>query len=474
MVDYSKQIEAFRESCVRLLPLFKEKLLAHRQANRDRLISRLSFQIKKANISETNFKPQGSVAMGTIIQTRFVDEEYDIDDGLVIPRDQLTNDDGTLMSSPQVREAVREALKDGRFNRQPKLFTNCVRVFYAEEDEEKHHVDFPVYRRWSDEDGNKFRELASADSWVGSNPTQINTWFSGIVEDRNAATAGWGTQFRHLNQLLKRFCRSRSEWLDLLPNGLKLAMLVAECQPSYKARIDVAFADLLANIKSRLEVSKVIRNLAHPDQPMLTRTTNDENVQVLLEKIDSALEQIETLDDAENEKAARSVWDWVFKSDGFFKEFDDAAAEARKSFPHARGIERFAVPWREEPSWSVVQLYTASIAGRWAQSSTSNRWHEFLSDGSALPKHISLRFYCHTNTPKPFAVFWQVVNTGDDAMRARNGLRGQIIPSSTNGAGGLQMREESTLYRGMHWIECFIVKDGVCVARSGPFVVNIQ
>ena len=35
MYDYSKQIEAFREARVRLSPLFKEKLLAHRQANRD-------------------------------------------------------------------------------------------------------------------------------------------------------------------------------------------------------------------------------------------------------------------------------------------------------------------------------------------------------------------------------------------------------------------------------------------------------
>ena len=43
----------------------------------------------------------------------------------------------------ETKERVREALKDKRFKRQPEIFTNCVRVFYAEEDEEKHHVDFP-------------------------------------------------------------------------------------------------------------------------------------------------------------------------------------------------------------------------------------------------------------------------------------------------------------------------------------------
>ncbi|WP_197996831.1 nucleotide-binding domain-containing protein, partial [Gimesia chilikensis] len=31
-----------------------------------------------------------------------------------------------------------------------------------------------------------------------------------------------------------------------------------------------------------------------------------------------------------------------------------------------------------------------------------------------------------------------------------------------------------TKFPGMHWVECFVVKNGVCVARSGEFVVNIE
>src|SRR5690606_25652978 len=84
MFDYSQQIEAFREKKVRLSSDFKEKLLAHRAANRKRLVSRLPNHLEQVHIGEANFKPQGSVAMGTIIQTRFANEEYDIDDGLVL------------------------------------------------------------------------------------------------------------------------------------------------------------------------------------------------------------------------------------------------------------------------------------------------------------------------------------------------------------------------------------------------------
>lgn len=45
--------------------------------------------------------------------------------------------------------------------------------------------------------------------------------------------------------------------------------------------------------------------------------------------------------------------------------------------------------------------------------------------------------------------------------------------AQTAGVGGL-IRKEVTGYTGSHWVECFIVTNDVCVARSGIFKVNIQ
>jgi len=263
------------------------------------------------------------MANDTIIQTTFVYDEYDIDDGLLLNRDELFDEDGNELSPEEVREHLFQALKDKRFTKQPKQVHNCVRVFYKEDDEERHHVDFPVYRKFLDDDGNVIQELAGGDGWMCSDPTQVNSWFLDEVKRLNQLSDGWGTQFRRLVQLMKRFARSRNHW-DL-PNGMKLTMLIHECLPSCDERLDKAFRSLLEQLEIRLASNLVITNLAHSDRPTLTRTNADDNVIELREKVDEALGKLRVMDNVENNtrNIARKAWDWIFRSDGFFEEFDD-------------------------------------------------------------------------------------------------------------------------------------------------------
>lgn len=129
----------------------------------------------------------------------------------------------------------------------------------------------------------------------------------------------------------------------------------------------------------------------------------------------------------------------------------------------------FDVPHRAAPRWPLILTNRVILTGSWKKSAG---WNRFSNDGAILPKKCTLRFRAETDANPPFEVYWQVVNTGRDAERATNGLRGQIFPAKSAGVGGLT-QDESTLYRGRHWIECFIVKNGHCVARSGEFVVKI-
>jgi len=160
---------------------------------------------------------------------------------------------------------------------------------------------------------------------------------------------------------------------------------------------------------------------------------------------------------------------------------DKAINEALKHFPQTGKTEStasltmitktpsfFDVPHREKPKWNMAIRSSVDIYGRYKYN---GQWHAFQSNSTALPKHYDLLFTANTDVQKPFDVFWQVVNTGSEAELA-NGLRGQIFHSKTAGVGGLTQKE-STLYTGSHWIECFIIKDGICVAKSGELIVNI-
>lgn len=130
----------------------------------------------------------------------------------------------------------------------------------------------------------------------------------------------------------------------------------------------------------------------------------------------------------------------------------------------------FAAPHKRAPEWPVVQSGRVRITSATAVK-RGFRPFRFFSDGPALPKNCSLRFEADTNVPWPYEVYWQVVNTGAEAEAARQ-LRGTFESSLVE--RGVLKRQETTSYSGVHSIECFVVKNGYCVARSGPFVVNIE
>ncbi|NUA25985.1 nucleotidyltransferase [Cupriavidus basilensis] len=126
-------------------------------------------------------------------------------------------------------------------------------------------------------------------------------------------------------------------------------------------------------------------------------------------------------------------------------------------------------PHRKPVVWRELSKGTVVIT---SMTVTQNGYRPYIrnSDEAALQKNCQLLFAAQTDIQYPYKVFWQIVNTGLDARKVR-GLRGGFEEGIVQ--AGLLQRRESTLYSGSHSIECFIVKDGYCVARSGPFIVNV-
>lgn len=117
--------------------------------------------------------------------------------------------------------------------------------------------------------------------------------------------------------------------------------------------------------------------------------------------------------------------------------------------------------------WNYIATYRVSIDAYIFDKTKINKLGGINSDGRTLTEGLNLKYIANTNTKEPFEYYWQVVNTGEHAKKVVGGLRGSIFSHG-------RIRWEHTQYPGKHWIECFVVQNGYCVARSGKFYINIK
>jgi hypothetical protein len=133
------------------------------------------------------------------------------------------------------------------------------------------------------------------------------------------------------------------------------------------------------------------------------------------------------------------------------------------------------LPWVKTPPWQIASnpstvLVTATIHDREGGPSCGQ-----LFLGTIIPKNRHILFQAVSSAGMPFSsddydVQWQVVNTDQEAGTA-NALRGGFYRSNSPGR-----RWERTLYRGVHWVQAFLVRrrDVRCAGRSERFFVVVE
>jgi hypothetical protein len=117
------------------------------------------------------------------------------------------------------------------------------------------------------------------------------------------------------------------------------------------------------------------------------------------------------------------------------------------------------------PPWPIRLTNSCSVKG-----TVLSRGRSIGSIAWFVKKRLSLHFEATTDASQPYDVKWQVTNTGVEARKA-NAVRGDFYDG--HGPNG-RFREESTLYTGTHFVEAFVLKNGVVIARSGLIPVRIS
>lgn len=158
--------------------------------------------------------------------------------------------------------------------------------------------------------------------------------------------------------------------------------------------------------------------------------------------------------DADTDKKKEKLWREVFGTRFF------PAMSVEKSFQQSatfRQTEEFI-----ENQFPLDIRYDVDIdceVSREGKNEARIRWLE--SKFFWLQLNRSLRFHVVSHdVPEPFQVLWKVRNVGELAER-KNQIRGEIVTD-----GGRLEKIERTSFQGPHFVECYIIKDGYCVARD--------
>lgn len=335
-------------------------------------------------------------------------------------------------------------------------------------------------------------------NWKPSNPEGYAKWFRSRMAaqymKKKAALAEAAyksideipdyavkTPLQRVIQLLKRHRDIQFGDEENKPISMIITTLAAHCylgqESVYEALLSVA-----RNLKSCVEIRGTTYWVANPANPLENFADKWQQCperQVAfdswfsdLSKHMSSLEQCNSLSEAE------SLLYLLFGEQEVITAIK-AVAPAYKSSITVRPTSQFDVPHRKPLSWPLVRKYNVVITARIVEARKSDPYRitgvmprSLLSHGPALQKGWGLEYTAVTDAPMPHEIRWQIVNTGAEA-KAKGGLRGDRFDESDPRGGKRHIKIESTLYTGTHWIEAFVIKDGLCVARSGEFVITI-
>lgn len=133
------------------------------------------------------------------------------------------------------------------------------------------------------------------------------------------------------------------------------------------------------------------------------------------------------------------------------------------------GLSLNSLEHHQKSKWIVSRTNNIDI-GIKVYYSWGNFKFKSIKSGQALNKKGKLRFEVNALNVEHYDIYWQITNTGYEATNA-NCLRGTFYDSEID--NGKKIRIEETCYTGRHYVEAYLVKDGICYGKSKPFEVNI-
>lgn len=448
MYDLEKEMKKFYYNEVVLPKDETNNLREKKKLNIDRLKEGLKEYNEDNNtdykIAETI--EQGSVAMSTVIQND--KNDYDIDIAIVFDNTNIGN-----IGSIAIKNVIVDSLKRKctNFKNEPEAKTNCVRIEYAD----NYHIDFAIYKRTKCDYDDSYTYEHAGSEWRTRDPRAINNWFKERISIN-------GEKLRQAIRLSKTFCKSRDSWK--MPGGLIQTVLCNEKIKNY-SRIDEMFYYTICAIRDRLRYNKEVLNPTDSSQSLLLVQEDRDKIDNLYNRLDLYIPKLDILFDSNcTEKQAKDAWYSFFNHDYWNTSLNESTRSLLNTYEYGKNLyeyddteEYIENIYPMQPTTCIVKIDCKVVNenGQYRYLSNMIRNNEKVEIGCKLDFFIE-----STNISRPYEVFWKVKNDGIIAEKT-NCIRGQIFRAKDK-----DINHETSNFAGNHYVECYIIKNKVCISKA--------
>lgn len=405
---------------------------------------------------------QGSWAHQTIIKPAD-GLEFDADFLVQLAEDAAWNENPKAYASA-VYGALSNHVLYGSMTKQK---NRCSRVVYANDC----HIDVIPYIVLAD--GREVIVNRTTNEFEDTNPVGFTEW----LQAKDELTGG---HLRRAIRLLK-FTRDHRKAFDL--KSVLLTTLVGNVvtpyktllEPDYYKDLPTTFLHIVEDLDRYLQDQWSKPTLNDPSCPATTfdHRWTDLQFTAFKAKFHTLAIRVRAAYDAGDVAASLEAWQLVF-GDKFKAPVVATTASAavsptprlssRANTPIVGPTEEFA-----DERFKLALTHHVKITCEVTEPTGGNRAQRrraLKSRGGRVPKCRKLLFkVVGTDVVGSYQVYWKVRNRGPEAEK-RHLPRGEIIRDE-----GKQQRSETTDFAGDHFVECYVVQNGVCVAAAREPVV---
>ncbi len=400
--------------------------------------------------------PQGSWAHETIIQPA---EGLEFDADFLLQLDEVGG-----WAPSKYNDVVWEVLSDhGVYGSKTTRKNRCVRVTYANDC----HVDIVPYVVRAD--GTEVIVNRMTDEFEETNPIGFTSW----LQEKDVITGG---DLRKVIRLLKYLRDHRGAFAI---KSILLTTVVGERVEQWRKDNDAScYADvpttLLHVVKDldewlQARPTKTQASIGDPSCPNTTfdHRWTDKQYEAFRDDIHDLVAEIEAAYFTVGVSDSHTAWQEIFGQQ--FKA--PTATTASAATPAVKSVSTSGYIAREprapgeqfiDDLFPLDLRHWVHVDAEVSEPELYNRRRRraaLRARGNRVPPGRKVTFKTvATDVPKPYEVRWKVRNRGFEAKR-RNCERGSIF------VGGDQ-HVEPTAFKGPHYVECYIVKDGLCVAAA--------